>query len=198
MSHLEGSFFLTEAHCTTLLAFARSALRAHFRRQPESDDIPDDPALHTGVGLFVTLWQRKTTALWQKGQLRGCIGHVETDLPLYFAVQQTAVEAAIQDPRFPPLSPYELDHVLIEISVLSPLIMISDLAQVEIGTHGLMLVNAKKRGLLLPQVPLTREWNREQFIYALHKKAGLPQGVWPESAQLYAFTTTMFEESPQM
>lgn len=195
MAYLEESFCLTQSHRTTLLTLARTALAAYFQRQPPPNNIPDDPELHVQVGLFVTLWQHQETAVYQPGHLRGCIGHVETKLPLFYAVQQTAVEAATRDPRFPPLSPHELDHIRLEISVLSPLVQVEAMAQIELGTHGLMLVSNNRRGLLLPQVPITRGWNREQFIHALHKKAQMPLGVWPDTAQLYAFTTIMFEET---
>jgi AmmeMemoRadiSam system protein A len=195
MAHGEEPTLFTERQCSRLLSLARSALKSHFFHQPNSDDPPTDLALLRNMGLFVTLWQPTTASDHPQGLLRGCIGHVETNLPMYQAVAQMAVEAATHDPRFPSLSGFELDNIRIEISVLSPLFQVFDLAQVDIGIHGLMLVGNEHRGLLLPQVPVTRGWSRQQFLQAMYKKAGLPPGIWPKSAQLYGFTTFVFEES---
>jgi AmmeMemoRadiSam system protein A len=133
----------------------------------------------------------------RKGKrLRGCIGYVEALKPLYSTVRECAVAAALQDPRFDPLSPEELPGLRIEISVLSPLEDIQP-EQVAVGRHGLLISQGLRRGLLLPQVPLEWNWDREHFLEETCMKAGLPPDAWREGARIQAFTAQVFEEPHQ-
>jgi AmmeMemoRadiSam system protein B/AmmeMemoRadiSam system protein A len=170
----------------TLLALARSAIAGHLKTGRIPNEQPDDPALARRAGAFVTLKE--------KGELRGCIGHIRADMPLYRVVQEMAVSAATADPRFPPLRADELDQVEIEISVLSPLRRVTDPQQIEVGVHGLMIFKGSQQGLLLPQVPVEQGWDREEFLEGLCRKAGLPAGCWREGATLYSFTAVVFGE----
>jgi uncharacterized protein (TIGR00296 family) len=88
----------------------------------------------------------------------------------------------------------ELDKVSIEISVLSPLRRITDTEQVVVGTHGLVVAQAGRQGVLLPQVPVEQGWDREEFLENLCLKAGLPPDCWHEGAALYTFTAVVFGE----
>lgn len=188
---------LTDEQQKLLLQIARHALAAHFAHRPLPDPAPNDVVLWQQVGIFVTLWLHDDTqppAYWPQGHLRGCVGHIQSDLPLYQAVAKTAVEAATADPRFSPLSEEELAVIHIEISLLSPLHPVKQLEQIEIGVHGLLISNGIQRGLLLPQVAVNRQWNQQQFFKAVCKKAELPRRVWPRAAKLFAFTTIEFEE----
>jgi hypothetical protein len=177
---------LTPQRREELLALARSTLETYL----ESGTFPlyetDDPVLTRRSGVFVTLRQGET--------LRGCIGHTRADLPLYRAVQEMAVAAATQDPRFPPLTVDGLADVAIEISVLSPFRRVTDVDEIEVGIHGLMIFKDGHQGLLLPQVPVEEEWDRGAFLEGLCQKAGLPAGCWQEGATLYAFTAVVFGE----
>jgi uncharacterized protein len=145
---------------------------------------PDDPALTQCAGAFVTLTRG--------GELRGCIGHVQADQPLYRVVQQMAISAAVNDPRFYPLTSDELDGLEVEISVLSPMERVTDVAQIEVGKHGLMIEQRGRRGLLLPQVATERNWDRDTFLDALCDKANLPPGSWRRGAILQSFTALVF------
>ena len=93
-----------------LLALARRSIDAWLQRAPVPPT-PTSPALSAHAGAFVTLHVR--------GELRGCIGHVEADRPLVDVVRQCAVSAASADPRFPPVSAAEVAALRIELSVLS-------------------------------------------------------------------------------
>jgi AmmeMemoRadiSam system protein B/AmmeMemoRadiSam system protein A len=176
----------TEAQREELLALARTTIAEYLETEVIPDYETDDPVLSRRAGAFVTLKQQ--------GELRGCIGHTQADLPLYQAVQQTAVSAATGDPRFPPLTPKNLDQVTVEISILSPFRRVTDVAQIEVGTHGLMIFKGQSRGLLLPQVPVEQGWDRAAYLENLCLKAGLPTGCWQEGATLYAFTAVVFGE----
>lgn len=177
---------LTASQQEDLLALVRTTIAEYLEtgRLPAYET--DDPSLIRRSAAFVTLKQR--------GELRGCIGHTWADLPLYQAVQKTAVSAATEDPRFPPLTPEELSEITVEISILSPFRRLTDTDKIEVGTHGLMIFKDGRRGLLLPQVPVEQGWDRAEYLENLCLKAGLPEGCWKEGATLYAFTAIVFGE----
>ncbi len=184
-----------------LLRLAREAL-AQFLAAGDLPAVePQEEWLNEPAAVFVTLWvreRRDETAdggeLWAAGDLRGCVGQVEANAPLYAAVQEAVVKAATADPRFNPVSPAELDNLSIEISVLSPLRRVRSLEAIVIGRDGLLIVGDRRRGLLLPEVAVDYGWGREAFVRALCHKAGLPADAWPGKARLYAFTTESFSE----
>jgi AmmeMemoRadiSam system protein A len=177
---------LTESQQEELLTLARTTIGGYLETGGILGYETDDPFLTRRSGVFVTLEE--------KGELRGCIGHTWANLPLYRAVQEMAVAAATNDPRFPPLEPEELDGITVEISILSPFHRLADVGQIEVGTHGLMIIARGGRGLLLPQVPVDHDWDRETFLKELCQKAGLAPGCWQEGATLYAFTAVVFGE----
>ncbi|MCK4473468.1 MAG: AmmeMemoRadiSam system protein B, partial [Anaerolineae bacterium] len=137
---------LTEARREELLALARTTIEEYMETGHVPNYETDDPVLARRSGVFITLKEH--------GELRGCIGHTQADQPLYQVVQQMAVAAATEDPRFSPLTQGELADVTIEISVLSPFRRVTDVEQVQVGTHGLMIFQDGHQGLLLPQVPV--------------------------------------------
>ena len=134
------------------------------------------------------------TTLHLEGELRGCIGFVLPIQSLYAAVAESARAAALDDPRFPPVTPAEAPHLKIGISVLSPLQPIRP-EEVVVGRHGLVATQGNRRGLLLPQVPIEWKWDRETFLAQTCLKAGLPADAWQHGAQLQAFTAEVFGES---
>ena len=146
---------------------------------------PASGALRAPGAAFVTLHHL--------GRLRGCIGYTEAQTPLFRTVQECAVAAAVEDPRFPPVTPREAGEVRFEISVLSPLVPVSA-DEVSVGVHGLMIRKGRKRGLLLPQVAKENGWDRTTFLTQLCAKAGLPPDAWRRGAELYSFTAEVFGE----
>jgi AmmeMemoRadiSam system protein A len=134
------------------------------------------------------------TTLHLEGELRGCIGFVLPIQSLYAAVAESARAAALDDPRFPPVTPAEAPHLKIGISVLSPLQPIRP-EEVVVGRHGLVVTQGNRRGLLLPQVPIEWKWDRETFLSQTCLKAGLPADAWQHGAQLQGFTAEVFGES---
>lgn len=129
------------------------------------------------------------------GRLRGCVGRVDRTLALAEVVAQCAIGAVTQDTRFRPLQAYEIDEVEIEISVLSELQAASP-HELEIGTHGIVVSRAERRGLLLPQVAAERGWSAERFLEETCKKAGLEPNAWRDpQTSLLAFTAEVFGES---
>jgi AmmeMemoRadiSam system protein A len=179
-----------------LLRLARHAI-AHFLETGEilRPSATDDSQLRQKAGVFVTLHTRPGAGqpADKAMRLRGCIGHMEADVALLDLVPVMAVKAATEDPRFPPVTAVELPQLHIEISLLSPLEPVTDVADIEVGVHGLVITSGLRRGLLLPQVPLMFGWSREEYLAGICRKAGLPDDAW-RYAELLTFTTQVFEE----
>ncbi len=131
---------------------ARNALSELLGIQDVTDISITSEALSMQSGTFVTLRN--------KGDLRGCIGLIISDRPLYETISEMTKSAASRDYRFTPVSADELNDIDIEISVLTPLRTISDISEIVIGTHGLFIQQPPHQGLLLPQVATENEWNR--------------------------------------
>ena len=182
-----------------LLRLARDAIELYLRCGEVLEYKQNDPSIPLRTSIFVTLWEedaiQTSKPLSEKSLLRGCIGHLQNDLPLMELVQEVAIGAATRDPRFPPLRLVELDTICIEIAILSPMRKIYDLQQINIGQDGLMLEGLGKRGLLLPNVAVRMGWDRESFLKGVCSKARLPLSCWPENCSLYSFTTVVFDEA---
>jgi AmmeMemoRadiSam system protein A len=133
------------------------------------------------------------TSLYLNGALRGCVGYVLPIGSVYRAVVETARAAAFEDTRFPPVKIDEAPHLQVELSVLSLPQPIAP-ESIEIGRHGLLVSMAGYRGLLLPQVPLEHNWDRETFLNQTCRKAGLPMDAWRNGATVEAFTAEIFGE----
>jgi len=136
--------------------------------------------------------------LKKHGQLRGCIGMMDFDRPLWENVQRAAVASALHDPRFPPVSAAELPDLRLEVSVLEPPRPIASAEQFEVGRHGIILELGRHHGLFLPQVAVEEGWDRDKTLEMLCYKAGLPPGAWRDpQARLSVFEAVVFgEESP--
>lgn len=178
-------FVLTSAEKAYLKDLARLAIAA--RLAGREFDLPDPPTevLRRPFGAFVTLTH--------DGRLRGCIGHIIGDRPLFETIAAMAEAAAFGDPRFPPLSRQEFADVTLEISILSPLTPCPDPELVEVGRHGLLLRRGGRSGLLLPQVPVEWGWDRETFLDQTCRKAGLEPGCWMvPGTELFWFEAEVF------
>jgi AmmeMemoRadiSam system protein A len=179
---------LTDEERQMLLTIARDAITAVLEKKqyvPDTDHMPD--AIMAHCGAFVTLRE--------EGTLRGCIGYVESEMPLAETIADVAVKSAIEDPRFYPVEIEELPFLNIEISVLSPLESITDSSDIIVGTHGLYVSGEYYKGLLLPQVAKENNWDRETFIVFTGKKAGIPDYyIGYPGITLYKFTAEVFSE----
>ena len=168
-----------------ILHLARTAVEAavHGRSAPP---VPDYRVFGIRAGAFVTL----TTA----GDLRGCIGRAEPRDALGTVIVECAKAAALQDPRFHPVAPHELELLAIEVSILTPPVRVEDPASIEPGRHGLIVARDGRRGLLLPQVAAEWGWTRETFLAQTCRKAGLPLDAWHTGADIFAFEAEILSE----
>ncbi|MCD6228846.1 MAG: AmmeMemoRadiSam system protein B [Candidatus Omnitrophica bacterium] len=182
---------LTKDEKVTLLKIARATLESYLKEGKLPKFEVDSPRLKEKRGVFVTLKK--------EGDLRGCIGRIVADTPLYEAVSKMAIESATGDPRFPPVRWEELKDIEIEISVLSPFEKVESLDEIQVGRDGLMIRKGLYSGLLLPQVPLEYNWDKITFLQHLCLKAGLPpQAYKGKDVTIYKFTALVFSESELM
>lgn len=176
---------------TILLSIARESIKFFLEKKKKFKYTgKKSETLQQQLGVFVTLHMKN-------GGLRGCIGHIESKLPLFETVSMMAVASAVEDPRFPPLVLEELDEVIIEISVLSPLQKVSRHRDIILGKHGILVKKGCRSGVFLPQVASETGWNREKLLSELcAEKAGLSQDAWKEpDTELYVFTAEIFSEN---
>jgi AmmeMemoRadiSam system protein A len=177
-----------------IIKSARQSIIEGFTHQrpciPDPQNSPE-PLLEKGA-CFVTLSLNQ--------QLRGCIGSLEAHKPLAVDIANNAFAAAFSDPRFPPLNRYEVDHVDIEVSILSTqeAIDFKDeedlLRQIQPGVDGLVIEDQGKRGTFLPTV-----WEslpeKKDFLNHLKLKAGLPENHWSDSIKVYRYTTELITKN---
>ncbi len=139
--------------------------------------------------VFVTLRDSRTN------ELRGCRGGTKADTPLIEAVVKMTIASATDDPRFHAIILEEVPEIKIEINALTPLRRIKPY-EVKVGKHGLMIIKDLQAGLLLPQVPVSFNWNQKKFLNQVCEKAGLPHDTWREESgvELYGFESEEWGE----
>lgn len=179
----------------TLLRLARQALEHGVRNQklPPLDKSSFTPRLYEDGASFVTLTVR--------GQLRGCIGALEPYQPLAEDVREHAVAAALEDPRFPPVSERELSGIEIEVSRLTRPILLDYkdandlLSKLRPHVDGVILRDAFRRATFLPQV-----WekipDRAEFLDNLCYKMGASPDLWRKKhLEVLTYQVEEFRES---
>lgn len=171
-----------------LVRAARLVLHANVQgTEPPPLGLEEYPDLARAQGLFVTL--RK------QGRLRGCIGRIQNSgTPLAQLLPTVALDAALRDPRFPPLAAEELPGISLEVSVLSPPQRVRRPDEIVAGRDGVVIVSGDRTGVFLPQVWQETRWTREEFLRELaSQKAGLHPDAWKD-ATLLTFQDQIFEE----
>ena len=145
------------------------------------------PRLQYQQGAFVTLRQQ--------GKLRGCIGRLGRDFPLGLTISWNAVQAGVNDSRFPPVSITELSDLEIEISVMTPMKPIAKPSEIVVGRDGVVIQKAGRSAVFLPQVATEQGWGLAELLDHLSLKAGLPQDAWKSGAQFQVFQAEVFSEA---
>jgi MEMO1 family protein len=179
-----AEFSLSAEEKKELLRLARQAVDTYVAEKRVIAYETKNPNLLAERGAFVTLKKG--------GDLRGCIGFIEPVASLWETVIQTAIYAATEDTRFNPVTAEELSDLEYEISVLTPLKKIDDPKTVQVGKHGLIIAMGRNRGVLLPQVPVENNWDRETFLAQACLKAGLPPDAWRKGAEISVFEAIVF------
>lgn len=184
-------FLLGPDERRVLLRLARDSINSVLSggKKPPGDltDITDP--LKQPCGAFVTLTKY--------GDLRGCIGYVEAETPLYETVIAVARSAAFRDTRFEPVTASEMEDIEIEISVLKPPAPIQSWKEIELGRHGIILSKHGRRALFLPHVATERNWDLPTTLTHLAMKAGLAHDDWREGASYEVFEAEVFGEGEE-
>ncbi len=191
-SAVQSTFSVSSDEKAELLALARKSVEFGVKQKElYTPGAVSNEALNQERGAFVTLTE--------SGELRGCVGYTSAIKPLYIAVRDTAIMAAVRDPRFLPVSMAELPQLEYEISVLSPLRRVTDIRQIKVGEHGLLMKNGAHEGVLLPQVPVEQKWDRLKFLEETCVKARMRSDCWNDKdTDIFAFTAVVFgDNKPQ-
>jgi AmmeMemoRadiSam system protein A len=189
---------LTLEEQQTLLRTARQAMECGVRREklPPVDEAALSSHLRENGASFVTLTIR--------GELRGCIGALEPRQPLVQDVREHAIAAALDDPRFPPVSEDELSRIQIEVSRLTRPVPLEYenaddlLSKLRPHVDGVILRDGFRRATFLPQV-----WekipDRAEFLNYLCHKMGTDENAWrARRMEVFIYQVEEFQESSDM
>jgi AmmeMemoRadiSam system protein A len=186
----------SDAEKTALLRLARQTLETVTRGEDPSghlkellDGLPAGAKALDPLCCFVSLFTASD-------RLRGCIGCTETEKSLAENVQRFAEAAALEDPRFRPVSEEEARALHLRISVLGPCRRLAKLEDIEIGRHGLSVRKFPRRGVLLASVAKEWNWSRERFFGETLQKAGIPLSD-ADRVETWYFEEIEFSESTQ-
>ena len=176
-----------------LMRWVRATIEAAVCAQSQKK-IPDaelTARLRAPHGVFVTLKKQ--------GELRGCIGIMDFERPLWMNALEAAVASALKDSRFPPVEPRELPEITVEISILNPP---EDLPRPELFDplrQGIIVQKDWQSALLLPKVAQEYGWDATKTLETVCWKAGLPADAWQDpAARLQVFTAFDFGEKNAM
>ena len=172
-----------------LLQWVRATIEAAVRGEqrwkiPESEVTE---GLRAPRGVFVTLKKQ--------GELRGCIGKMDFERPLWANAVDAAVASALEDPRFSPVIPPELGELTTEISILNPPEELPEPGMFDVLRHGIIVEKGWRHALLLPKVAQEQGWDATKTLEMVCEKAGLPMDAWRDpAARLQVFTAFDFGE----
>lgn len=188
-NELKDADQLTSYEQQSLLKLVRDKIENEFK----TNKLPDHvlypiitPALQKSCGAFVTLNTKD-------GNLRGCIGRITSNQPLYQTIADMSVAAAFHDDRFTSVKKEELDNLIIDITILSQPQKIADYKDIQIGRDGILLKKigsdgkVKTGAVFLPQVPREFGWNLQTTLEHLSEKAGLGKDGWQEDCEFEVF-----------
>jgi uncharacterized protein (TIGR00296 family) len=193
---------LTDSDGEKLVRLARTAVTSHLKGDRDLDAAEALPiAFKQKARVFVTILTVLSSQKESMRELRGCIGYLDARLSLRKATINAAINAAVADPRFPPVSSSELPKVIFEVNALGEPSLLKGLKPVEypksinIGSDGLIVISGEARGILLPEVPVEWGWNPEEFLAQCSMKAGLHPDAWLDvDSKVYVFQSDIFQE----
>ncbi len=179
---------LTKDEKAEILKLARRTIENYIEKDIIIKYTTQNENLKQHAGAFVTLHK--------DGRLRGCIGMIESNQPLYETIIEMAKEASTGDPRFDAVVPEEIGNLEIEVSVLFPKKRIKSLDEFELGKHGVIVRQGLASGVYLPQVASDTGWTKEEFMRSLcEDKACLPPDCYKdEKTEVYIFEAQVFGE----
>lgn len=184
---------LTEEDKKQLLTLARKTIvyALRNRRVPQTSElgVAISDAMRCPRAAFVTLKKNS--------QLRGCIGDIFPQRPLYKSVIRNAINACVNDRRFLPVTEAECKDITIEISALTAPEPVVSSDEIRIGTDGVVLSKDGHSAVFLPQVAPEQGWDVNQMLTRLSLKAQLPADAWKEGASFLVFQAVVFGEGEE-
>ncbi|MHC4571029.1 MAG: AmmeMemoRadiSam system protein B [Planctomycetota bacterium] len=201
---------LSEEDKNQLLTLARKSL-VHFlenRRVPQASEfgITISDAMKCPRAAFVTLkklpafensefeGRESKQSHLKDSRLRGCIGDIFPQRPLYKSVITNAINAGVNDRRFLPVTEAECNDITIDISALTAPKPIASPDDIRIGVDGVVLKKNGHSAVFLPQVAPEQGWDVDQMLTRLSLKAGLGADAWKEGANFLVFQAVVFGE----
>lgn len=181
-------FTLSDNEKEILLELARESILLFFKipTNPIKFNGEHCPNLKQACGNFVSIYIKE--------ELRGCIGYLQNEAPLYESIQKTALSAATKDTRFSPLMKNEIKSMQLEISVLSPLKKITDINKIVPGKHGIYIKKGLYSGTYLPQVAKKTKWTVEEMLgHCSRDKAGIGWLGWKD-ADIFTYEAIVFRD----
>ncbi|MHC4646874.1 MAG: AmmeMemoRadiSam system protein B [Planctomycetota bacterium] len=186
----QGRAQLTPEDKKKLLALARKSIVYYL----ENKRIPQPADLNVAVTAAMESPRAAFVTLKKEARLRGCIGDIFPQRPLYKSVIYNAVNAAVNDRRFMPVTRDECRDIAIEISALTPPEPVASADQIRIGTDGMVLRKDGRSAVFLPQVAPEQGWDLNETLSKLSQKAGLPPDAWKQGARFLVFQAVVFGE----
>ncbi|MBA7622001.1 hypothetical protein ES703_29372 [subsurface metagenome] len=181
---------LTDEDKKELLSLARKTIvyALRNRRVPQASElgVTISDAMRCPHAAFVTLKKNS--------QLRGCIGDIFPQRPLYKSVILNAINACVNDKRFPAVAEAECKDITIEISALTAPKPVGSPGDIRTGIDGVVLNKEGHSAVFLPQVAPEQGWDVSQMLTRLSLKAGLPEDAWKEGASFLVFQAVVFGE----
>jgi AmmeMemoRadiSam system protein B/AmmeMemoRadiSam system protein A len=191
LGHDNEGIDLTSQQHRTLHALASEIVAAAIQqRTTDPERSLAEIADHYVYGAYVSLKRQQ--------RLRSCCGFVNQRMPLYSAIVEAATRTASHDVRLPPISASELPYLELETWLLDktqPVLATGRdrVHAVEVGRHGLLIVQGTQRGLLLPGVAVEHEYDAETFLAQVCRKAGIRSDAWlSDDTQLFVFEATSY------
>ena len=181
---------LSEKDKTNLLKLARNTILFYL----ENKRVPLRAELKIEITRPMEQIQAAFVTLNKNKELRGCIGEILPTQALYKSVMANAINAAVNDYRFKPVTLSECNDITIEISVLTTPKSIASYKDIRIGTDGIILQKNGKSAVFLPQVAPEQKWGIEETLNNLSVKAGLGPQDWKQGASFFVFQAIVFGE----
>lgn len=146
--------------------------------KPPEDPVPE---MTEKAGVFVSIKKH--------GRLRGCIGTFQPATGnVADEIIQNAISAATRDPRFPPVSPGELNELQYSVDVLTAPEKVAGKQDLDPKKYGVIVKSGARKGLLLPD--LEGVDTVDEQISIASTKAGIFLG---EDIELYRFEVKRYK-----
>lgn len=183
----KSAFSISPLEKHEILQLARNSIAGFLGKETEKikRTTKSKSILDKNAGAFISVYV--------DDELRGCIGGFAGEKTLREMITRHAV-SAVNDQRFDPVEPIELDRMTLEVSVLTPLKKISSIDEFELGKHGIYIKSGFNSGTFLPQVAEKTGWSKEEFLgRCSQNKAGIGWEGW-KTAELFTYEVAIVKE----